>query len=47
MKAWAHHGSVLNPLLYIIVQEALSGEFRAGVPWEDLYADDLSLLPTP
>ena len=24
--------------------EALSREFRAGVPWEDLYADDLVII---
>ena len=24
--------------------EALSNEFRAGVPWEDLYADDLVII---
>ena len=24
--------------------EALSQEFRAGVPWEDLYADDLVII---
>ena len=24
--------------------EALSGEFQAGVPWEDLYADDLVII---
>ena len=28
-------------LLFIIVFEALSHEFQAGVPWEDLYADGL------
>ena len=27
-----------------IVPEALSCEFRSGVPWEDLYADDLVLM---
>ena len=31
-----HSGSVLNPLLFIIVLEASSREFRSGVPWEDL-----------
>lgn len=36
-----HQGSVLSPLLFIIVLEALSGEFRTGCPWELLYADDL------
>ena len=24
--------------------EALSREFRAGVPWDDLYADDLVII---
>ena len=36
-----HQGSVLSPLLFIIVLEALSQEFRTGCPWELLYADDL------
>ena len=39
-----HQGSVLSPLLFIIVLEALSREFRAGVPWDDLYADDLVII---
>ena len=39
-----HQGSVLSPLLFIIVLEALSLEFRAGAPWEDLYADDLVVI---
>jgi hypothetical protein len=26
------------------VFEALSQEFRAGVPWEELYADDLVII---
>ena len=39
-KVGVHQGSVLRPLLFIIVLEALSREFRSGVPWEDLYADD-------
>ena len=34
-----HQGSVLSPLLFIIVLEALSREFRTGLPWELLYAD--------
>ena len=33
-----HQGSVLSPLLFIIVLEALSREFRTGCPWELLYA---------
>ena len=40
VKVGVHQGSVLSPLLFIIVLEALSREFRSGVPWEDLYADD-------
>ena len=36
-----HQGSVLSPLLFVIVLEALSCEFRTGTPWELLYADDL------
>ena len=40
MKVGVHQGSVLSPLLFIIVLEALSCEFRAGDSWEDLYADD-------
>ena len=36
--------SVLSPLIFIIVLEALSREFRAGDPWEDLYADDLVII---
>ena len=39
-----HQGSVLSPLLFIIVLEALSREFREGLPMELLYADDLVLM---
>ena len=39
-----HQGSVLSPLLFMIVLEALSREFPCGVPWEDLYADDLVII---
>ena len=44
VKVGVHQGSVLSPLLFIIVLEALSWEFRSGVPWEDLYADDLVII---
>jgi hypothetical protein len=44
VKVGVHQGSVLSPLLFIIVLEALSKEFREGLPWELLYADDLALL---
>ena len=35
--------SVLSPLLFIIVLEALSRVFRTGFPWELFYADDLMI----
>ena len=50
VKVGVHQGSVLSPLLFIIVLEALSREFRTSSPWELLYADDLVILvrrPSP
>ena len=44
VKVSVHQGSVLSPLLFIIVFEALSCEFCSGVPWEDFYADDLVVI---
>ena len=44
VKVGVHQGSVLSPLLFIIVLEALSQEFCSGIPWEDLYADDLVII---
>ena len=44
VKVGVHQGSVLILLLFIIVLEALSREFHSGVPWEDLYADDLVII---
>ena len=41
VKVGVHQGSVLSPLLFVIVLEAFSCEFRTGTPWELLYADDL------
>ena len=43
VKAGVHPGSVLSPLLFIIVLKALPREFREGLPMELLYADDLVL----
>ena len=37
-------GSVLSPLLFINVIEALSREFHTSCPWELLYADEPVLL---
>ena len=39
-----HQGSVLSPLLFIIVMEAVTHNMRDGLPWEMLYADDLVLV---
>ena len=44
VKVGVHQGSVLSPLLFIIVLEALSREFREGLPTELLYTDDLVLI---
>ena len=44
VKVGVHQGSVLSPLLFIVVLEALSQNSRAGVPWENLYADDLVII---
>ena len=44
VKVGVHQGSVLSPLLFIIVLEALTREFRCRVHWEDLYADDLVII---
>ena len=39
-----HQGSVLSPLLFVIVREALSWEVLFGVLLEDFYADDLVII---
>ena len=44
VKVGVHQGSVLSPLLFTIVLDALSQNFRGGLPWELLYADDLVLV---
>src|SRR5580693_2481319 len=44
VKVGVHQGSVLSPLLFTIVLEALSRDFRGGLPFELLYADDLDLM---
>ena len=44
VKVGVHKGLVFSPLLFITVLEALSPEFCSGVPWEDLYADDLVII---
>lgn len=44
VKVGVHQGSVLSPLLFIVVLEALSRAFRRGLPMELFYADDLILM---
>jgi len=39
-----HQGSALSPLLFVIVMEVFSREFRIALPWELLYADDLLVI---
>ena len=44
VKAGMHQGSALSPLLFVIVMEAISREFRVALPWELLYVDDLAVI---
>ena len=44
VKVGMHQGSALSPLLFVIVMEAISREFRVTLPWELLYADDLAVI---
>ena len=44
VKVGVRQESVLSPLLFIIVLEALSRKCSEGLPWDLFYADDLALL---
>jgi len=44
VKMGMHQGSALSPLLFVIVMEVISREFRVALPWELLYADDLAVI---
>ena len=44
VKVGMHQGSELSPLLFVIVLEAISREFRVALPWELLHADDLVVI---
>jgi len=41
VKAGMHQGSALSPMLFVIVTDAISSEFRVALPWELLYADNM------
>ena len=41
---YQYQGSVLSPVLFIIVLEAISRKFCVGHPWKMLYAEDLVIL---
>ena len=43
IEVGVHQGSVLSPLLFIVVMEEATKECRVDNPWELLYADDLVL----
>ena len=44
VKVGVHQDSVLSLLLVTILLEVLPHEFRSGVPWEDLYTNDLVII---
>jgi len=44
VKVGMHQGSALSPLLFVVVMEALSREFRIALPRELLYADDMVVI---
>jgi len=44
VKVCMHQGSALSPLLFVIVIEAISREFRVALPWELQYVDDLAVI---
>ena len=39
-----HQGSALSPLLFVLVMEAMSRQFRVALPWDLLYAADLAVI---
>ena len=44
VKVGMHQGSGLSPLLFVIVMEAVSGEFGVALPWGLLCAGDLAVM---
>ena len=44
VKVGVHQGSVLSPLLFVVVMDVLSEGVRRGFLYEILYADDLVIM---
>jgi hypothetical protein len=44
VKVGVHQGSVLSPVLFVIVMNALARELGGELPWTLLYADDILLI---
>src|SRR3989442_16037994 len=44
IKVAVHQGSILSPILFNIVMQAIAENFKKGLPWELLYEDDLVLM---
>ena len=44
VKVRMHQGSALSPLLFLILMETKSREFRVALPWAMLYTDDLVVI---
>ena len=44
MGVGMRQGSALGPLLFVVVMEAMSGEFGVALPWELLCADGLAVV---
>ena len=44
VKLGVQQGSELSPLLFVIVMEAISREFKGALPWKLLCADDLAVI---
>jgi len=44
VRVGVYQGSVLSPLLFVIVLEALSRQLREGLLMELMYADDLVVI---
>ena len=44
LRVGVHQGSALSPFLFIAIMDTLSVEIRTSVPWELIFADDITLI---